>query len=205
MRKTRKGRVYRTPTRKERNQLFFGEIKLDELFDHLDEEQFMSILDAARRRIIGEFYFATEPNPRYQPGSDRRPYQRTDNYIWGVSNKLSHLARYVRVNMHQPFLAADQLPPELSELKPHHVDVIIERVQHQILELVLGVMRNHEIWYDEGVGIWQICQSSVDYFMLYRKMVKTAMVKVDSREFHGRVRSQSRNRGIPAGVSVSYA
>lgn len=202
MRNLRKGHVYRTPTRKEYNQLVFGEIKLDELF--FDEEQFLNILDAARRRIIGEFYFATERNPRYQLGSNRRPYQRTDNYIWGVSNKLSDLARYVRTNMHQPFVSIDQLPQELSELKPHLVDVIIQRVQHQILELVLGVMRNHEIWYDEGVGIWQICQSSVDYFRLYRKMAKT-MVKVDSREFHGRVRSQSRNRGIPAGVSVSFA
>lgn len=202
MRKLRKGHVYRTPTRKEQNQLFFGEIKLDELF--FDEEQFMNILDAARRRIIGEFYFATEKNPRYKPGSDRRPYQRTDNYIWGVSNKLSDLARYVRTNMHQPFVTVDQLPPELSELSPKLLDVLIQRVQHEILELVLGVMRHHEIWYDEGVGIWQVCQSSVDYFKLYRKMAKT-MVKVDSREFHGRVRSQSRNRNIPAGVSVSFA
>lgn len=202
MRKLHKARVYRTPTRKEQNQLFFGEIKLDELF--FDEEQFMNILDAARRRIIGEFYFATEKNPRYKPGSDRRPYQRTDNYIWGVSNKLSDLARYVRTNMHQPFVSADQLPPELSELNPKLLDVIIQRVQHEILLLVLEAMRHHEIWYDEGVGIWQVCQSSVDYFRLYRKMAKT-MVKVDSREFHGRVRSQSRNRGIPAGVSVSFA
>ena len=202
MPKLYRGRTYRTPSRKEQNKILFVGYELDELF--FDEEQFMNILDAARRRVIGEFYFATEKNPRYKPGSDRRPERRTDNYIWGVSNKLKDLARYVRINMHQPFIAADQLPPQLVELSPRMVDAIIQKAQHDVLMLVLEAMRHHEIWYDEAVGIWQVCQSSVDYFVLYRKMAKT-MVKVDAREFHGRVRSQSRNRGIPAGVSVSFA
>lgn len=198
----RRNRTYRTPTREEQSKIFFIGYELDELF--FDEEQFMNILDAARRRVIGEFYYATEKNPRYKPGSDRRPYQRTDNYIWGVPSKLKDLAKYVRTRMHQPFITADQLPQELLDLNPKLVDAIIERAQHDVLMLVLEVMRHHEIWYDEAVGIWQICQSSVDYFRLYRKVAKTT-VKVDSREFHGRVRSQSRNRCIPAGTSVSIA
>lgn len=208
MPKLRRGREdrYRTPTRKEQNQLFFGEIELDELFP--DEDVLKKVLKAARLRAIGEFFYATEKNPRYRPGSDRRPFQRTDNYIWGVSNKLSDLARYVRTNMHRQFIWADMLPAEVNELKPHFVAVIIQRAQHEALMQVLVEMRHHEIWYDEGVGIWQVCQSSMDDFHADRKEAKSQpalAVKADMRPFHGRVRSQSRNRGIPAGVSVSFA
>lgn len=203
MPKPHKGRVYRTPTRKEHNKIRHIGYQLDELF--FDEDEFRDIMDAARRRVIGEFFYATEKNPRYKWGSDRRPTQRTDNYIWGVSNKLSDLAYYVRDHMHRQFISVNQLPPDLVDLEPSLVDSVIQKAQHDVLMQVLVVMRHHEIWYDEGVGIWQVCQSTMDDFLAYRKVAKTTTVKNDMRPFHGRVRSQSRNRGIPAGVSVSFA
>jgi hypothetical protein len=202
--KLHRGRKYRTPTTKEQNQIFFIGHELEELFP--DEEIMKDILKAARLRAIGEFFYATEKNPRYKPGSDRRAEQRTDNYIWSASSKLKDLAKYVRTNMHRPFITVDQLPPELAELRTHLVDVIIQRAQHDALMQVLVEMRHHEIWYDEGVGIWQVCQTSMDDFHADRKEAKAKVpIKADMRPFHGRVRSQSKNRGIPAGVSVSFA
>jgi hypothetical protein len=199
--KPRRTRTYRTPTREEETRIFFIGYELTELFDEEEIEDFAA---AARRRIIGEFFYATERNPRFKPGSDRRQRRRTDNYIWGLTSKTSDLARYVREHMHRPFIHPHQLPDDLTELSPKMVEAIIARAHQDVLAMVIQLMRKREIWYDEGVGIWQACQSSVDEFLEYKRAVK-ALVKVDHREFHGRVRSHSKLRGVPPGVSVSYA
>lgn len=197
----RKNRKYREPTREETGKIKSGGFRLNELFFEEEIEDFVA---AARRRVIGEFFFATERNPRYKQGSDRRPTQRTDNYILGVSGKLSDLALYVRNKMHQPFITVGQLPHKLAELPPADVEKIIRQAQKDVLLLVLQVMRHREVWYDEGTGVWQICQSSMDEWLDYRRAVRT-MVKVDDRNYHGRNRGQSRRRGIAEGVSVSFA
>lgn len=215
MPKTRRSRTYRTPTREEQTKILFIGYELAELFDEQEIEDFAA---AARRRIIGEFHYATERNPRYQPGSDKRPLRRTDNYIWGLRDKPSELARYVREHMHRPFISPSQLPSELTELSPKMIEMVIARAQHDVLLLVIQVMHNREIWYDEGIGIWQACQSSIDEFLAYKSAAKAVRVnpdkttarsshrtKADMRTYHGRVRSQSKRRGVPEGVSVSLA
>lgn len=215
MPKSHRSRSYRSASRKEQSLIFFLGYQLDELFT---EEMLEDLCDVARHRIIGEFHHATERNPRYKTGSDRRPYQRTDNYIWGLSNKPSELARYVNEHMHHPFVSPSQLPPGLTELRPRLVEMIVQRAQYDILVMVVQLMRNREIWYDEGVGIWQACQSSLDDYHSLRKLLRSIgldpnkhtarsshRVKADMRPFHGRVRSQSKRREIPAGTSVGLA
>jgi hypothetical protein len=191
---------YRQLEREEINKVWFTGYKLSELFTDDEVADFMA---AARRRILGEFHFATEKNPRYKQGSDKRPTQRTDNYIIGVSGRLSDLAKYVHKNMHHPFIKTRDLPAMLSDIHPKLAEQVAQRAQQDILLLVLQVMRHREIWYDEGVGIWQACQSSMDDYHAYRRASR--LVKVDDRSYHGRVRSHSKARGIPEGVSVSFA
>jgi hypothetical protein len=191
---------YRHPSRKEQSKIFFTGYELDELFT---EEEIADFMAAARRRILGEFHYATEKNPRHRPGDDRRPYRRTDNYICGVSEKLGDLAKYVLKNTRQPFIKRQNLPSEFRDLSPKHVDMIVYRAQYDVLTLVLPIMRHREIWYDEAVGIWQACQSSMDEYTEYRRVAKA--LKNDDRSYHGRVRAQSKARGVPEGVSVSFA
>ncbi len=119
-----------------------------------------------------------------------------------MSNKPSDLVRYVALEM-RAFIATHQLPDRLHGLSPRLLDKVIARAQHDVLILVVQLMRHHEIWYDEATGVWQICQSTMDEFLVYRKAARRT--KVDDRSFHGRVRSQSKARGIPEGVSVSFA
>ncbi len=199
MPKKRNTRGRRSPTKEEQGRIFFTGYQLDELFFPEEIEDFM---DAAKRRIIRRFYNATEPNPRYRWGSDRRPTRRTDNYIIGVSAKLSDLAHFVQSEM-RPFIEPCQLPARMHDLSPKMHEMIIARAQRDVLLLVVQLMRHHEIWYDEATGAWQICQSTMDEFLLYRSTARRN--KVDDRSFHGRVRSQSNARGIPEGVSVGLA
>lgn len=199
--KQRTARNYRQPTKQEETKIYFTGYELDDIFFEDEIEDFFAV---ARRRIIAEFFYATERNPRYKYGSDRRPYQRTDNYIIGVSGRVSDLAKHVRDKMHRPFISVDQLPEKLAELSPRLTDRIIRRAQLDILTLVLQIMRHREVWYDEGTGIWQVCQSSMDEYLEYRRPARTAN-KVDDRNYHGRVRSQSKRRGIPEGVSIGLA
>lgn len=199
MPRTRSTRGRRSPTKEEASRILFTGYELQELFFPEEIEDFM---DAARRRIIRRFFIATEPNPRYKWGSDRRPTRRTDNYIVGVSAKLSDLARYVQSEM-RPFIEPSQLPNHLHDLSPKLLEKIIARAQYDVLILVVQLMRHHEMWYDEATGVWQVCQSTMDEFLVYRQAARRN--KVDDRSFHGRVRSQSKARGIPEGVSVSFA
>ena len=199
MSKTRSTRGRRSPTEEETSKILFTGYELQELFYPEEIEDFM---DAARRRVIRKFHSATEPNPRYKWGSDRRPTRRTDNYIIGVSGKLSDLAQYVQSEMRH-FIAPSQLPGNLHDLSPKLLEKVIGRAQHDVLLLVIQLMRHHEIWYDEATGAWHVCQSSMDEFLVYRKAARTN--KVDDRSYHGRVRSQSKARGIPEGVSVGLA
>lgn len=193
--------TYRQPTREEKEQAFSG-LELDDLFD---EDEIADLMGAAKRRIVREFICAVEKNPRFRPGSGRRPYQRTDNYIWGLPDKPSELARYVQRNMKRQFISPDQLPAELRELHPRFVEMILIQTQYNVLLAMTNWMRRREIWYDDGVGIWQVCQSAVDEFKDYRRAARSVMVKLDDRSYHGRVRSQSKARGIPEGVSVGVA
>ena len=200
-RKRRTQGIYRQPTKKEIKKILFTGLGLDELFDEHEIEDLMA---AARRRIIGEFHYATEAAPRYKLGSGARPFRRTENYIWGLGCRPSDLATYVVRNMRRQFIKASQLPADIAELHPHFIDTVIWRVQYDIVLEVILTMRNREVWYDEGIGIWQICQSSVDEYLEYKRVARQ-LVKLDDRSYHGRVRSQSKARGVPEGVSVSFA
>ncbi|MBC7512748.1 hypothetical protein H7142_03785 [Candidatus Saccharibacteria bacterium] len=202
MPKTRRTRTYRPATREEHCKINFTGYRLTELFDQSEIEDFIA---AANRRIIGEFHYALERNPRYKYGSDRRTTRRTDNYIVGVSSKLGDLAQYVNQNTRSRFIRPSLLPAELTELKRKQVEMILQQAQYDVLLLAAQAMVDQRnIWFEEGVGIWQTTQSCVDTYLEYKRAAK-AQVKVDDRCFHGRVRSQSSNRGVPAGVSVSFS
>jgi hypothetical protein len=202
--KSRSTRAYRQPSREEESKILFLGFQLGELFEEKEIEDFMA---AAKRRIVGEFHYAMETNPRFRPGSDRRPKRRTDNYIVGLGCKPSELARYVNQTMHRPFVKANQLPSEFQDLRPKLVETLLLNAQYEALLMTIQVMhgQTREIWYDEAVGIWQIIQSSVDEWVEYQRVARSARVKADMRPFHGRVRSQSRRSGTPAGTSVSLA
>lgn len=209
---------FRQPSSRETARIWHIGIPLSDLFDEHDLGKFM---DAAKRRIVAEFIYAMEVNPRFKPGSDRRPMRRTDNYIIGLGGKQSALADYVLKTMHRPFIRPRQLPSRFSDLHPIHVERIVFQAQYDVLLLVVQTMYNYEIWYDEGIGIWQVNQKSVDELNRYRRAAKEALaasenqstkeprshhrVKADMRPFHGRVRSQSKNRGIPGGTSIGLA
>ena len=204
MPRSRSARTFRQTTQREENVILHIGYPLAELFDEKEIEDFMA---AAKRRIVGEFHYAMETNPRFKPGSDRRPKRRTDNYIIGLRRKPSDLADYVNRTMHRRFISAHQLPAEFQDMRPKLVEMMLKRAEYEVILLVVQTMlkTTHEIWYDEGVGIWQACQSSVDEFLAYKQAARSSRVKADMRPFHGRVRSQSKQRGIPSGTSIGLA
>ena len=194
----RRTKKYREPEKGQDKKTFFTGYSLGELFD---EEELLTFMDAARRGVIGEFHYATEPNPRYRAKPEGRSTRRTDNYIIGVPAKLSELARYVARSMHRSFITEKDLPDDLQGLRPKMIETVIWQAQFDLILLVLQTMRNREVWYDEGTGVWQICQSSMNEWCEYRKTARS--LKVDDRAGHGRPR---RDRGqIPEGASISLA
>jgi hypothetical protein len=80
----RTSKRYRQPGEKELTKIFFLEYELDELFFEEEIEDFLSV---AHQGIAGEFYYAKEVNPRYKPGSGKKLYRCTDNYIIGVGGE----------------------------------------------------------------------------------------------------------------------
>lgn len=186
---------------------------LDELFF---EDEVLDFMAVARRRIIATFHHATEPTPRFRPGQGMKRERGTDNYIVGVGCRQSDLARHVLEKMGRPFLSEDQLPSGVLEMPPHYIKAILQRARYDIMLAQINVMcpvsprsatkrrTSNEVWYDELRGVWQICQSSIDEHVLSRRTARSAL-KVDNRNYHGRVRSQSKARGVPEGVSVSFA
>lgn len=196
----RTGPRYRHATRKEHVKIKLGTYKLDELFSDKAVADFMAV---ARLRVIGEFHYAVD----YRGGR----LESTDNYIIGVGGCVSDLARYVTDTMHRQIIKPDDLPDYLwsrqSSLDPRLIDRIIEQATFDVMSLVVNNMRHEELWYDEATGIWQIRQSSIDDFMSVRRRSKaaTSSVKRDDRNYHGRNRSQSVNRGIPAGTSIGLS
>lgn len=206
---------FRQPSSRETNRIWHLGIPLGDLFDKHELEDLM---EAAKRRIVAEFVYAMEVNPRFKPGSDRRPMRRTDNYIIGLGRKQSELAEYVLKSMHRPFIRPNQLPSRFSDLHPIHIERIVFQAQYDVLLLVVQTMNNYEVWYDEGIGIWQVCQNSVDELNRYRRAAKEALgtsegakqprshrVKNDFRPFHGRDRGQAKRSGTPPGTSISLA
>ena len=183
-----------------------------ELFD---DDQLADLMAAARRRIIAAFHHATEMHRGRRKG--------TDNYVRGVEPKMSELAYYVQRQMKHPFISEAQLPASVDRLSSLEIKIIIQQATYDIIMATLKVMCvpkpktpsqyreascSYEIYYDSELCVWQIVQSSIDEYVMYRRAARTAgqaSIKDDRRNYHGRVRSQSRRRGIPEGVSVSLA
>lgn len=189
---------YREPDKRQYTKIIFTGCSLNELFS---EEELRTFKDAARNRIIGEFHYATEPNPRYRAKPGGRSTHRTDNYIIGVSAKLGDLARYIAKSMHRSFINKTDLPNAFQGLHPKLIERVIQEAQFDTIILVLQEMRNREIWYEEGSGTWHICQSSMDKWSGYSNIARS--LKRDDRSWHGR---PARDRGrMPEGVSVSLA
>lgn len=198
MSRSRKKNKCREATDKEWNKLYFLGYTLEELFD---EDKIHDLISLARLRIVGEFYYATELNPRYRSGNGQKPRRGTDNYIIGITHKLGDLAGYVVRSMHCSFVAQHDLPSDLAELAPRYADVLINQAHHDLVVRALQLLRaSGDVWYDEALGIWQISQSCVDDFLAQRQAARA--LKVDQRPYHGRPRNQTRQRGIPEGQSI---
>jgi uncharacterized Fe-S radical SAM superfamily protein PflX len=185
-------RNYRSASKTELTKIFFTSYPLEELFD---EEDLEDLLVVTKRRIIAEFFFATD---RY-----RGRYISTDNYIIGVDGRLSDLASYVTRKMRRHIVRPWDLPGHIQELSPKIIDRIIARTEYELILNVLQDIRHHEIWYDEARGIWQASQTSLDEYLETKRIARN--IKRDDRSYHGRVRSQSKARGIPAGTSIGTA
>lgn len=201
----RTSKHYRQPEDEELTKIFFLRYELEELFT---EEEIVDFMSVARQSISGEFFFAVERNPRYKRGSNKRPFRGTENYIIGVGGRPSDLARYVTEKTHRQIVSTKCLPCHLTMLKPKLVERIVYAARYDIvLRTINAMMKNGEIRYDEGLGTWNVNQSNIDDFLddrAFRKAIKRSL-KVDDRNYHGAVRSQSKRRGRPEGVSVSFA
>lgn len=202
MARSRKAKQYREPTREEQKRLFTG-FELTELFSEREIDDFVSV---ARHSIAGEFFFAHEENPRYQPNKRMQRFRRTDNYIIGIGGRQSELARFVTKNTHRQIISRRHLPCSLNELPPRLVEAVVNKVCYTIVLTTVNAMRHSgEIWYDEALGIWGIRQSTVDGFVTDRasRQETRRALKYDDRSYHGR---PGRDRGsIPEGVSISFA
>lgn len=194
--------MYRQPSQEEVTKIFFLQYELDELFM---EEEIIDLMTIARQSVAGEFYFACEENPRWRPGSDKKRFRGTDNFIIGVGDRPKHLARFVTDKTHRQIISAKQLPSRLAALSPKLVDRIVASARYDIVIRTINAMiENGEIRYDYGLGTWNVNQSNIDDFLDDRAFRKTAKrIKNDYRPYHGR---PGRDRGrVPEGVSVSFA
>lgn len=193
---------YRQPEQEELKRIFFREYELEELFT---EEEVIDLMSTARQSVAGEFYFACEENPRWRPGSDKKRFRGTDNFIIGVGGKPSELARFVAQKTHRQIVSAKQLPSNLAALQPKLVEMIVRAARYSIvLHAINAMIENGEIRYDHGLGTCNVSQSNIDDFLddrAFRKVAKR--IKNDYRPYHGR---PGRDRGrVPEGVSVSFA
>lgn len=194
---------HRQATDKEIAKIFFLHYELDDIFY---PEEIDKLMETARRAVAGEFYFACEQNPRWRPGSDKKRFRGTDNYIIGVGHRPSELARHVAQRTHRQLIATWQLPARLQELSPKLVERIVSQARYDlVLQTVNAMIVAAEVRYDYGTGTWEVNQSNIDDFMTdrhNRKEVKRQL-KFDDHSWHGRPR---RDRGrMPEGVSVSFA
>ncbi len=203
MSKRYRAKRHRVPDKEEQKRIFFQPYELEELFF---EEEILDLMSIARQGVAGEFYFAREENPRWRPGSDKKRFRGTDNFIIGVGGRPSDLARHVAEKTHRQIVNGKQLPCKLKELSPGLVERIVAIARYDVvLRTINAMIANGEIRYDTGIGTWNVNQSNIDDFLddrSFRKEAKRA-IKDDYRPWHGR---PGRDRGrIPEGVSVSFA
>ena len=175
--------THRQATHKEIVAIHYTGYELEELFT---DEQIVDILVIARLAVAGEFFHAKDFNPRYKPGQGMRQFFNTDNYIIGCEGRPAKLARYVIEKTHRQIAHKNQLPDNLQELSPAHVERIVEIARFKAIIAAIDIMFvEGEIWYDEGFGIWNVRQSTLDEYTEDRAFRKAIRVKLDKRPFHG--------------------
>lgn len=180
---------YRPASREEKSKILHLGYRLDELFDDSLIEDFLTL---ARLRVLREIRHATVLHRGRRKG--------TDNYVIGVGGKQSEFAQFVLTNMRKQFVMKFHLPQHLQELAPKFVDHIVRQAHYGcLLDTINAMVDADELRYDEARGTWEITQSAMDEYDALRQRART--FKHDRRNYHGRVRGQSRRRGIPPGVS----
>lgn len=177
-----------------RNSVWLPSYALSDIFS---EEEMNDLAKLARDRVLNAFYWATELYRGKRRG--------TDNYIGGVGPRHRHLTQYViRANM-KPFMAVAALPvlpSHLFGLSDKQYEVLVEQIQEQFVQLAVNALCDeHLIWYDDH-GLWNVCQSALDAWRSQDRHIRRA-VKFDRRNYHGKVREQSKRRVIPAGAANS--
>lgn len=164
-----------------------------------DEEELQDQLAVARHCVIRAFTTFALPS--------RGKMRRTESYIVGVGHKHKELASFVNRAMGRRRISSPAgIRAAYSNLTPKQVDRVIQLIDHELILMVINLMASNrvhpacEIWHDEN-GYWNILQSVLDeYHANSREVVKF----FNRRNEHGMVRSQRKNRGRPAGISISY-
>lgn len=124
----RRTKHYRQPSKKEVSKILFLQYELEELFN---DGEIIDLMATARQSVAGEFYFAREENPRWRPGSDKKRFRGTDNFIIGVGGRPSDLAQFVANKTHRQIISARQLPHHLASLSPK----LIEKSLHLLVTM----------------------------------------------------------------------
>jgi len=165
----------------------------DEIFT---EDEIESLLSDAERRIVVIFQHAVEFR--------RGRYIGTDNYIIGISHRVSELARHVSREVRNPIVDHSDIERSFGDVSRSHAKKQAMLIQTKLIAEALVLARsNANLWYDEATGIWQLAQSFIDEHEARHQVAKA--LKFDRRTEHGQVRSQRIARDRPAGVSVSLA
>lgn len=178
-----------------RSRVYYFDYELTELFDR---EELENKLALARRHIIAVFHNATFTHRGRRRG--------TDNFIVGVDKRQKDLAKHIATSAKR-FVDVRDLPVEISHLTDGHRNHIAGQAQYKLVLAMLNQMcgpgSQHEIYWDDMRGWWQMRASCLTEYLSVNHARR--QLKRDDRTFHGRVRSQSKRRGVPEGASISYA
>lgn len=165
--------------------------------DIFTDDELEDVVKLARDRVLNAFSRATTLYRGKRHG--------TDNYISGIGSRQKHLVAYVvRSNM-KPFVSIEslpELPPQLFGLSERQYAELIRQLHEYAMQLAVNSLHEqHLIWHDDH-GLWNVCQSAMDAWRESDRRVRRA-IKYDRRNYHGKIRSQSKRRGIPAGAANS--
>lgn len=176
--------------------IMFGHYDLTDFFD---EDELIAKMSGAKSRIVSVFVHECE--------FSRGKMRGTDNYVTGVGNKQSELARYVVDNMRGRLITKGELHSDMLYSVPaKQLDRLVRHLEYELVLLQLNAMCSKplfHIYFDEWHGIWQMLQSVVDEYNEQRRVVHGEFR--NRRSFHGKVRTQQLSRGIPPGASVGRA
>lgn len=154
--------------------------------------QLANHIRTARMSIIGVFKSEQELY--------RKRFRTTDNYVV-VREELDALLKFMQSKIRNPIIRCHDLSPRFDTVWPKDREAIRKVAVEQLLVAALLQLcdpTNHDMWYDERRGLWQLSQSCADEPHRLRKQTQKTVNAVkgfyDSRTYHGRNGKQARWR-----------